>query len=1010
MKTFSLSFLLIFAVTLLVNCNPKKNSQPTYNTYTNCESENTCNPYEVLNKFSLTSGQGEVSELVHKKSGARLVLVKNKDSNRAFTVGFRTPPYDDTGVFHVFEHAVLQGSRLYPSKSNFENVRSSSIASTMNAFTAPVKTYYPFATRDPKDFDNLLSFYMDAVFFPNAITDPRIIKREGWRYEVNPDTKELSINGIVFNEMKGRLTTNPYRSLLSHLNRFVLPQTPYAYESGGLPEKIPDLTFEQIQQTHKRYYHPQNSLIYIYGDLDFERILTTIDEQFLRHFTKTPEYQPVKISRQEGFNYSKDEVVETTFPAESGPNKDYLARAYAFLEEPDQESFAHWIAIRVLLNAFIGNSLSPLKLRLTEEGFSNASVSYTYSGSTGSWFLAFIFSGVEADQREQLGKILDEEIEKAISQGLDPELLTSIINQYEFSTKEQKINGTKRGNKLGDTVLSDWIDPDTIPLIEKLDIVTQFRQVRKLLEDQDFIKDFFREEFKENNHSLWLVMRPDPEFSEKLEAKIQKHIDKALKLKPLSEYEKEDKAFRKWVSSEEPPEVTGKTPLLELSDIKIDDKPIASSKSSMDSTEIIEYPQYTGGISYLTLFFDLQGIQQEDLKNLQLLTSLFTKTDTTHYPFQDLSKQINTYIGNLKISTSIYHSFKNPEELKPTMRVSLSFLNENREKSMSLLQEVLTQSQFLPIDRTQNHIDIQQTSMRNNISSRAINFAFNSIQRTFFPNYTGLTEQTNGLRFAQYLLDSNLDAEELIPVFKTMVSDIFNQDRLFLATLVANEQELKELKNSLAELKKSLPAAGSKDQNWSFPQQSTYDAYSIPTQVQTVIQVTPFKDQGLEYSGTMKVYSNYLNTNYMTPTFRERRGAYSTKSYFTRDGLFVMYTYSDPNLKETFDTFPEALEFMKNEELDQEKLRPAILGALKLFYDDVSNLQRTYHATSRYLIGRGWDDVIKTKQEILNTNLEDFQEITNALIPALENSEKTVVGNEDKIKQEAPFFENILSL
>ena len=854
----------------------------------------------------MNSFDGKITELVHKKSGARLVLVKNKDPFKTFMVGFRTPPYDDTGLFHIFEHAVLAGSRLHPSKSNFFNVSDSTLASFVNAMTASVYTYYPFVTRDPKDFNNLLLVYMDSVFFPNAIKDPRIIKREGWRYEIDPKTKKMSINGIVLSEMKGAVS-RPYFNLFKSLDRSFLPQTPYAYMSGGLPEKIPGLKFKQIQQAHKKYYHPQNSLIFLYGDLDFKKTLSTIDESFLSHFTKTPGFKPQEISMQKDFNGPKDPV-EVFYPGPKKPNKSFVFKGY-LLGEMD---FFQKRAVSVMFNAFAFNAISPLKLRILKEGLAQ-SVKFAVLGDYNNG-LIFIFEGTEAHKRKRIAKILDEEIANVVSKGLDPELITSVLNKHEFSYKEQKTNGRHRGLKLAeDIVMDNWLFPDfTPPLEQHLDTVSRFKKVRGLVKDQGFIKEFFKKNLMENKRNLWAVMKPDPLFSKKFNAKMDQLVKKALKAKPFSEYEKEDKIFRKWVASRESAEITDKTPLLQISDIKVDEAPILSRKSRIGSTEIIEYPQNANGISYLTLFFDLRGVSEENLKNLKLFTSLLKQTDTANYPFQKLSKQIDTYIGRMGVSINTYPSVKNPEDFKPTMEVSLSFLNENQKKAMGLLKEILTQSQFSPTDRAKNLLDEMKTETGLSIRDLAFDLANRLPQKIFFPNRGAFIDEYRGSSFLEYILRQKLNPKQLTAQFKTMLGEIFNQKRLYLATLVADKPDLTKLKNKLADLKQFLPPTGSKDQKWSFSNQKNYDGYAIAGEVQYLAQAASFREKGLGYNGAMKVYSNYLNARFMHPRIREQAGAYGAGSGFSREGLFIHEILrKDPNLKKSFVAFSEAVNFMK---------------------------------------------------------------------------------------------------
>ena len=594
-----------------------------------CSPKNLYHSYKTLESFKLSDFDGEVVQLIHKKSGARLVLMKNKDPARSFTAAFRTPPYDDTGLFHIFEHAVLAGSRLYPSKSNFSNVSRSSVASFINAMTANTSTFYPFVTRDPKDFDNLLSVYMDAVFFPKAIKDPRIMKREGWRYEIHPKTKKLSLNGIVFSEMKGSLS-RPYRLLSLNAGRFFLPETPYAYESGGFPEKIANLRFEQIVEAHKKYYHPQNSLIFLYGDIDFKKTLATIDKKFLSHFNKNKNFKTPEILRQKDFKDSDPPVVKASYPGPKGDNKDFVAKGYIL----DKLSLLEENALFILLNAFASNPVSPLKLRVLNEGLASS----VFHNSLGreSNALAFVFEGTESTKMKKLGLILQEEIDKVVHQGLDQELVTSVLNKSEFSYKE-KGNADHKGLFWIWIVKKHWLYPDR-PLAEELDFASQFKKLRELLSDENYIKKKFKKHFKDNKRSRWLVMQPDPLFSKKFNKVLEKRITKALKLKPLSEYKKEDKVYRQWVSAKEPPEITNKTPLLKLSNLKADEKPIPFKKSKMGSSELIEYPQEANGISYVNFFFDLKGVKEQNLKNLALFTSLLKKNKYRQLPLSRASK------------------------------------------------------------------------------------------------------------------------------------------------------------------------------------------------------------------------------------------------------------------------------------------------------------------------------------------------------------------------------------
>jgi Zn-dependent M16 (insulinase) family peptidase len=958
--------------------------------------------YQLLQKNRVETISSDVVEMQHKKSGATVVLIKNDDPARSFMAGFRTPPYDDTGLFHIFEHAVLEGSRLYPSKSNFFHLANSSVASFINAMTGPVYTLYPFVTRSTIDFNNLLMVYLDAVFFPNVLEDERIIRREGWRYEVDPAGEDMSINGIVLSEMKGAFAS-PYRSIWFQLGKALIPESPYSYSSGGLPEKVATLTFEQIQQAHKKYYHPQNSVIYLYGDLKYREVLRTIDEKFLSHFTKTEDYQRPAIPVQKSSDYPTP-VVEATYPGQPEPNKDFLGKGYVLGPElSDVEKDA----VAVLLQAFAEKNAAPLKLRAMQEGLAKTTFSTRFGGDDNG--VAFVFEGSNAHDRTKIDKMLNAEIEKVAQKGIDPEWLTAILNKYEFAFKEKNSNGSHKGMQLGSIVLNNWIFQDK-PLHEALDFVAQFKKLRAQLADQDFVKSIFKKYFLNNDRSRWVVLTPDPKFSEKFNAGLERQVQQALTEKPIEAYAKADQEYRQWVAAKESEEVVQKTPTLELTDIEADEEPIPMQKETLGQTQVLLYPQDTSGISYLNLYFDLRGVPAEDLRNLSFFTDFIKKTDSKNKSFQDLEKELDTFVGGLGFATSTYQSVKDPQQYRPTLSVSLSFLNENREKVMELLQELITGAQFAPTDRLKNLVDEVKTNMISGISYRAPSLSMQAAAKSFFPNQGAFSEETSGGVFENYVMQTVFDGETLQKKLQAMLGKIFNQQRLYLTTITSDKQDLGTLQNSVGQLKTQLPESGSPNQTWSFEQQENYDGFAIPGEVQYLAQVTSYKKQGLEYDGSMEVYSQYLNNHFMTPKLREQAGAYGGSASFSRNGLFRMSTYRDPNLQKSYETFSEAVDFMKNEKFDKEKLKPAILGSLKPYYRDTSVSAKTGQMTYLHLTDQTWEDYMEVKKEIVSTTPKEIHRISKILEKALPESQKAVAGNSGKIKAEAPFLKNVLSI
>ena len=962
------------------------------------------NSYEKLSRFELKGKAGQVSHLVHKKSGARIVLLKNSDPARSFTIAFRTPPYDNTGLFHIFEHAVLSGSRLYPSKSIFESVAYSSLADFINAMTFPVFTAYPFVTRSEKDFENLLSVYMDAVFFPKAVTDPRIIQREGHRYEINPKTGKMSLNGVVFNEMKGAYG-DPYESFWSDLMApALLPDTPYAYNSGGHPEKIAALQFQQIQEAHKKYYHPQNALIFLYGDLDFKKTLEVIDHRFLSLFNRDESFKPPAIPRQGDLPGSPLSVIKTTYPGPKGAGKDWIAEGWTI----GPLNLTEQTALGIMLEAFASHSTAPLKLSALKKGLAQSVFAAYYPGRDNA--IAFVFKGADESKTKLLQAVLNEELQRVIDEGLNKELLTSVFNQYVFQYQETKRNGARKGYRIGWDVISHWLDwSKDIPLSQYLDIQNRFKETKKLLEDKQFVKVFFKRHFKENPNRRALLMTPDPQFSDQFNKRIEKQIALALQQKAISEYQKEDRLFREWVLAKEPEEIANKAPVLSLQDIKADDKPAPFRHYKKGSYELLAYPLATEGISYMRLFFDLQGVKEEDIKLLRFFISLLKETDTDHYPFQDLSRKIDTFIGDWDFDIETFQSAKEPQKFKAFLKVSLSFLNENRAQSFDLLKEVLTHSQFSPESRALHLLNELKTTTADSVIDEARYLVAGAAQRSFFPSQGGFSDLASGGLFLEHLLKSNWDSRRLVARFQSLLKDIFNQSRFQLAALTSEERELKTLIPLMEELKSALPLGGAKDQDRSFTKQKDYNAYILPVGVQYLAEAASFKDEGLEYSGALHVYSNYMDTHFIQPRIRQEAGAYGAWSYFQRNGLWTLASYRDPHLKKSFDIFAKAVDFM-SQDIDERKLKASVMGALKPFYKDQSTAERADFMTSLYLRELSWDDHIQTKKEILSATPESFQKINQALSSALKKSQKAAVGSADKIKKEADFAKEILSL
>ena len=780
----------------------------------------------------------------------------------------------------------------------------------------------------------------------------------------------------------------------------MLPQTPYAFEHGGTPDHMPDLKFEQLVSAHKKYYHPQNSLIFLYGDLDFSQTLKTMDKNFLSLFKKDKDFVSPPIPLQKNFNYPS-KVVKASYPAEKGPGKDFVAWSFIL---GDELNYIEREAFDVTLHALVDKESSPLKLRILKEKVAS-SVYLTHLGKRDNAH-AFVFTGTNASKRKKIESILQQEIKNIAKNGFDQKLIESILNKREFRAREKFSNGSNRGMTLYHTVVENYFYGDT-PLEEQLDVNRTFKKIRSILSNKQTVKDYFKKYLLNPKGTRTLVMSPDPEYKKKFEQRVEKRIKKALAQKPLSWYAKEDRAYRKWNASREPAEITMKTPRLKVSDIKAREKAIEWKHSKIENTKLIEYPQKSGDISYLQLYFDLKGVPEEDIKKLPLLTSFIKKMDTTNYSFLKMSKEIDTYTGGISFSIRDAQSMVNRQQFRPTLVVNIRYLNQHRSHAKKLAQELLVHHRFTPIHRIQDLFKEYKTGLQNSINTHREHFPNFVIQKKFFPMLGSFRNEIWGIPHERYILKGKIEKQKLSASLRSMAKKIFNRQRLYLATIVSDREALKDNREQIVSLKKSLPVIKERDASWKFSQQTTYHGFSINSPVQTIDQTTQLKQS----HGSVKVYTKYLERHFLRPKLREQRGAYGAFVLFDPySNIFQMLSYRDPNIKSTFAIFDQSVDFMKKEKFNQKELDSLIIGSLKPYYYDMSVTDKAQQMTNLYLRNANWEVYMKRKREILSTTAKDFARISRDLEAAQNQSVRTVVGNAQKIKAEAPFIKSILPL
>ena len=561
------------------------------------------NAYEVLQTEDLSDLKSKGTLLKHKKSGARVLLMENDDENKVFTIGFRTPPSDSTGVPHIMEHSVLCGSKEFPVKDPFVELVKGSLNTFLNAMTYPDKTVYPVASCNDKDFQNLMHVYMDAVFYPNIYQNDKTFRQEGWSYKLDNPDGELTISGVVYNEMKGAFSS-PEGVLDRVVLNSLFPDNTYSVESGGDPEVIPELTYEQFLDFHRKYYHPSNSYIYLYGDMNMEEKLRWLDEKYLSDFENEPVDSEIHL--QKPFTEMKEVVQEYSIASEeSEEDNTYLSYNKVIGTTLDEKLY---LAFEILDYALLSAPGAPLKKALLDAGVGK-DISGSYDNGVYQPIFSVISKNANVEQKEEFVRVIEDTLKDIVKNGINKKALRAGINYHEFRFREADFGNYPRGLMYGLQLFDSWLYDETKPFIHMQAIPT-FEFLKEQVET-GYFEELIQKYLLDNTHGSIVIIKPergrtarmDKELADKLQAYkdslSKEEIDALVKAtKELEEYQEEESA----------PEDLAKIPVLGREDISREIAPIYNKELETSGVKLVHHEVETNGIGYTALLFDLSGI------------------------------------------------------------------------------------------------------------------------------------------------------------------------------------------------------------------------------------------------------------------------------------------------------------------------------------------------------------------------------------------------------------------
>ena len=937
----------------------------------------------------------------HVKSGARLIYLQNEDLNKVFSISFRTPVNDNTGVNHIIEHSVLCGSKKYPVKDPFLIMTKQSLSTFINAFTGSDFTMYPVASKNEKDFNNLMSVYLDAVFYPNISKNSKILKQEGWHYEVNSKTGELNYNGIVYNEMKGN-NSSPQSILANTINGSLFSDNSYSYESGGNPDNIPDLTYDKFINTYRKYYVPSNSSIYLYGKMDIKQTLKFINDKYLSNIKKTSVDSEIKLQKTYKKNVVKTALYPVSLKADT-VNKTYLSSNYVIDKATDVENV---LGFQILQEILLNTKSSPLRKSLLDKGI-GTNVYASFDQSTRQPIFSIIATNANESEKLEFKNLVDNSMKQVVKKGFDKELVNSVVTAIELSMRTQN-SDSNRGMNYMSSALNCW-NYDVSPT-EYLKVTPALNKIKSQLSNKYFEK-LVQKYLVQNQHNSLVVLKPSSGLNEVKEKKLKEKLatyKKTLSQHELDKIKTDEIELKKWQGTKDSKEKLSKIPTLSRKDLNIKAENITTIVKQDGNIKILNHPIFTNGITYSNLYFDSSKVPQNKLLYLKLLANVLGNLNTKQYDVPQLSNIIMKNTGGISFNSTIFKNNNDSNEYVPKMSVSMNSLNGSLGKAFEILNEVTNNSKFDDKKRMKNLVK----GIRVNYESMFVNGGNTlAINRTL--SYLSNSGKYTDLEYLPYYnficdLDDNFDVKfnEMVKNLNDVREMVFNKDKL-VVSYTGDEKEYEKFKTIFNNFEKQIKNKRYPNQKYKFDFSNKNEAFIIPSLVQYVVKAGNFKKAGYNYNGHMKVLENILNSDYLWPELRVKGGAYGGAVSFTSDEV-LFYSYRDPNLKETLNTFNEVVNYLKKFKASDKEMTNYIIGTIGNMDHLTDPNAIGVLGDNMYFSGTTQMDIQKLRNEVLSTTDVDIKNFADLLENVIKQNLHCVVGSESKINENKSSFDKII--
>lgn len=938
----------------------------------------------------------------HEKTGAKLMHIENDDDNKSFTIGFKTPPKDNTGEMHILEHSVLCGSRKFPTKEPFVELCKGSMKTFLNAITYSDKTVYPISSRNEKDFLNLMDVYLDAVFYPNIYKNDKIFKQEGWHYHLENKDDNIEYKGVVYNEMKGYFSS-PFTNVYRLIEPSLFPNNAYSYESGGIPNEIPQLTYEQFLNTHKKLYHPSNSYIALYGNLNLEKTLDFIDKEYLSNFDKKE--IDSNIEKEKPFDERKESIFNYSVSNENQlSNQSYLALNTVVDSLGNTELN---LAMHILSTLLTDSEEAPLKQALLDTGLGD-DVFAIYNDEVLQPYLSIILKDSSLDKKDAFLNTVKETLIYLVKKGINKDLIEGCINMYEFSYREGDTGSTPKGLSYSLSAIGSWIHGKSP--IEKLKFEKHFKNIKKAL-TEPYFENIIEKYILNNNHSSLVILEPKLNMNKEDNVNLKNklfELKNNLSNEELDFLVKDTLELLEYQEKEDSQEDLNKIPMLSIDDIEKEVEELKVEEYDIEGTKLLHYDTFAGGINYISTMFDVRGVKEDDISYIGLISDLLTRVGTKDKTYIELSNDIMKNVGELSFYTKEYFDKENPKLYTPLIECSCKVLVSKTNKAIELMLEIMNSTSFEDEKRIKEIIKEKISELEITMIEDADNLAMSKMASYFNP-MAKYNEKISGLEYYKFLKELNENIDENIKNIKEKLYEIkeaiFDSNNM-IVTFVGSKDELNNIECVVKDLNASLSNCKIDKYNYSFNEEILNEGILIPSEVQYVAKGYNYKMLGYEYNGSMEVLKNTLKFGYLWNKIRVQGGAYGAMFNITESGNVILCTYRDPNIVETLQAYDNMPSYIENIDLNSRELNKSIIGTLSAMQLPTLSYKKGKVAIGYYLMGKTKLDRQKQRNEVLNTSVESLRSLSKLMNDVINKECIVVVGN-DKINEHKELFNNI---